>query len=173
MRVPRYVNGIKFNDVVCNDPTKGGLIFSFGTRNGIIKNSVSTLTGDDATSSPRPTTVLGGTRDELRCPKRTSYRSRTIEAGTLCSRGADDIVTTNSDIGAGSGVGTVNIGRSGDAHEFSSTNITLSTSIIKPDADENGVSVRDPGIQDTDNGQLYLLHAASVWHPAIPDHPKR
>ena len=44
----QYVNGLSFDDVVCNDPTKGGLIFTFGTRNGIIKNSVSTLTGDDA-----------------------------------------------------------------------------------------------------------------------------
>ena len=125
--------------------------------------------------SPRPTTVLGGTRDELRCPKRTSTQEQDDRGcGTLCSRGADDIVTTNSDIGAGSGVGTVNIGRSGDpAYEFSSTNITLSTSIIKPDADENGVSVRDPGaskIQITDNSIYYTRPQCGIrLYPTTPN----
>ena len=79
--------------------------------------------------------------------------------GTLCFRGADDIVTTNSDIGTGSGVGTVTITRTSDAaHEFSNSNIKLSNSIIRPDADESGVFVPDPGasnIQITNNSIAY------------------
>jgi hypothetical protein len=171
----RYVNGLSFDDVVCNDPTKGGLIFTGGTRNGIIKNSVSTLTGDDAMAFTSANDAGGAlvTNFDVQNAHLTQEQDDR-GCGTLCFRGADDIVTTNSDIGAGSGVGTVNFIRSADpAHQFSSTNIKISSTIIKPDADENGVSVRDPGasnIRITNNSIYYTPPQCGIrLYPITPD----
>jgi hypothetical protein len=158
----KYVNGVRYDDVVCNDPTKGGLIFTYGTRNGTITNSESTLTGDDAMAFTSADAAPGGalvTNIDVQNAHLTQEQDDQ-GCGTLCFRGADDIVTTNSDIGTGSGVGTVTIARSSDpAHAFSSSNIKLSNSIIRPDADESGVFVTpDPGvsnIQITDNSIAY------------------
>jgi hypothetical protein len=157
----RYVNGVFYDDVVCNDPTKGGLIFSFGTRNGLISNSVSTLSGDDAMAFNSAGGAPGGalvTNIDVQNAHLTQEQDDQ-GCGTLCFRGADDIVTTNSDIGTGSGVGTVHMTRTSDAaHEFSNSNITLSNSIIRPDTDESGVFVNDLGasnIQITANSIAY------------------
>ncbi len=102
-----------YDDVVCNDPTKGGLIFTYGTRNGAITNSVSTMTGDDAmaftsAAADAPTSGAPVTNIDVQNVHLTQEQDDR-GCGTLCFRGADDIVTTNSDIGTGSGVGTVTL----------------------------------------------------------------
>jgi hypothetical protein len=171
----RYVNGVNFDDVVCNDPTKGGLIFTGGTRNGVIRNSVSTLTGDDAMAFNSANDAGGALVTNINVQNAHLTQEQDDQGcGTLCFRGADDIVTTNSDIGAGSGVGTVNIIQSADpAHEFSSSNIKISSTIIKPDADESGVTVRDPGasnIQITHNSISYTRPQCGIrLYPSTPD----
>jgi hypothetical protein len=157
----QYVNGLSFDDVVCNDPTKGGLIFTFGTRNGIIKNSVSTLTGDDAMAVTSGSVAPGGalvTNIDVQNAHLTQEQNDQ-GCGTLCFRGADDIVITESDVGAGSGVGAIGIRTSTDAaHQWSNSNIEVSSTVIRPDEDESGVHVSDPGasnIQITDNSITY------------------
>jgi hypothetical protein len=164
----RYVDGINFDDVDCNDSTKGGLVFSYGSRNGFVRNSTSTLTGDDAMAFNSG----GGSAGEALV---TNFDVQGVHltqeqddrgCGTLCFRGAtnirvgrDDISGRDSDIGAGSGVGTVRIRDSIDsAHAWNSGNIELSASIVRPDDDESGVYVTDPGASDiriTDNSITY------------------
>jgi hypothetical protein len=146
----RYVDGITFDDVVCNDPTKGGLVFSYGARNGSILNSAATLTGDDALAFTSGTDAGGALVTNFDVHKTHLTQEQDDQGcGTLCFRGATDIITTDSDVGAGSGVGSIRIRTSGDAARgLSSSNIEVSSTIIRPDDDENGVYVNDPGASD-------------------------
>lgn len=157
----RYIYEFEWSDIDCVDPTKGGIIFSFGSNTGIVRNSSVTAAEDDALAfssahyqplKQDPSNwALSGDVDVIG----GSYRQAIDDdgCGTVCLRGATgirffDSITSALVIGKGSGAGALNIVEDGDPLDpYHSQNIIVNSAlgsganIVKIAGDENNHGV--------------------------------
>lgn len=145
--------GIVWNDVDCVNPTKGGMIFANGSRNGDITNSRVTQAGDDgfaitSSQSQASDTTEALTYNFVLDNVFSSQETDDRGGASFSLRGPQLVTIRNSQINPGAGAGSLWVTNSPDANDtFPSKNITINGNDINgcgadcPKGPSNGIHI--------------------------------